>query len=182
MRGNYIGLSNQFCSTYFPNIWKIFSRTFFSNIQNIQNQATWFLHEGYLCFINLSLFHTFGTLAEYIYKHFQLWCSKLITWRVGQNLFKLWQQISFTCVQLLQILLLRQLLTRGDRWKCWKFLPERGRVVSVLRRSKFWGNFRLTKDLGAINHQGNKVFDHSKTNEGTIEPTKFLLFNSKKRS
>ena len=166
MRENYFGLSNQFCSTYFPNIWKIFSRTFFSNIQNIQNQATWFLHEGYLCFINLSLFHTFGTLAEYIYKHFQLWCSELITWRVGQNLFKLWQQISFTCVQLLQILLLRQLLTRGDRWKCWKLLPERGRAVSVLRRSKFWETFGWPRIWGP----------------STIKETKFLIIQRQMRT
>ena len=44
-----------------------------------------------------------------------------------------------------------------------------------LEKVQVLGNFWLTKDLGTINHQGNKVFDHSKTNEGTIEPTKFLI-------
>ena len=116
-------------------------------------------------FISLK-FHTFVALAEYIYKHFQLWCSELITWRVGQNLFKLWQQISFTCVQLLQILLLRQLLTRGDRWKCWKFLPERGRAVSVLRRSKFWETFGWPRIWGP----------------STIKETKFLIIQRQMRT
>ena len=34
-----------------------------------------------------------------------------------------------------------------------------------LEKVQVLGNFWLTKDLGTINHQGNKVFDHSKTNE-----------------
>ena len=61
----------------------------------------------------------FEIFWEYIYKqHFQLWCSELITCQVGQNLLQVWQQISFSCVQLLQILLFKQL----SIWEaCWHF-------------------------------------------------------------
>ena len=174
LRGNCTALVFHF--NFVPLIFQIFERYlqehFFSNIQNIQNQATWYHTEVTSA---LSIFLSFIHLLHWQSKFTNISNFGVLNLSLGE--------LDRTCSnfdnKLVSLVSNYCKYCFSGRWlkNVESFSFERGRAVSVLRRSKFWGNFRLTKDLGDHqpsrkqsfwsfkdkwgHHRADKVFYHS---------------------